>query len=170
MSPEQSRGEQADFRSDLFSFGCVLYRLCTGLIPFQGRNHTDVLAALALEEPLPVDQLNPKVPRALSALVMQLLEKEPEDRPPSAKAVLARLRKIKASRHTGTAPHGPSAKRRGNRPSGRRKRPAPRRRWLHRCLALLLGLTVGITAAYFVRAGLRAADFIPAQPAAEAGR
>jgi hypothetical protein len=128
----------------------------------------DEIGRLGMEEPLPVDQLNPKIPRPLSALVMKMLEKNPEDRPPSAKAVLARLRKIEPSRHTG-AVQGPSAKRRGTRSGGRRKHPAPRR-WLHRCLALVLGLTVGITAAYLVCAGLRADDFIPAPPAGAGGR
>jgi serine/threonine protein kinase len=94
MSPEQARGEPLDARSDLFSFGCVLYDICTGASPFFADNVTKVLTSLAVHDPAPVHQINPAVPRALSDLIVRLLSKDREDRPRSAGEVLKLLAKI----------------------------------------------------------------------------
>lgn len=94
MAPEQVRGGAANPRSDLFSLGCVLYRLCTGTLPFQGTDTVSILAAIAIGPPRPIRRLNPEVPPALDALVMRLLSKEPEGRPPSASAVVAAITSI----------------------------------------------------------------------------
>lgn len=96
MAPEQARGQAVDARSDLFSLGCILYSLCTGSVPFGGDSAMAILTALATTQPRPVHEVNPVMPRALSDLVMQLLAKKPELRPPSAEAVLERLRWIEA--------------------------------------------------------------------------
>jgi hypothetical protein len=90
MAPEQVRGK-SEPRSDLFSLGCVLYRVCTGELPFQGADTLAVLAALAQEQPRPPHSLHADVPRPLSDVVMKLLAKKPEDRPPSARAAAAAL-------------------------------------------------------------------------------
>jgi serine/threonine protein kinase len=103
MSPEQARGEPLDPRSDLFSFGCVLYALCTGTSPFRGKNTTAVLTALAVHEPSPVNQVNPAIPSALAELVTQLLSKDPAGRPSSSEAVLERLLRMD-SETTETSP------------------------------------------------------------------
>jgi hypothetical protein len=94
MAPEQARGHKVSPRSDLFSLGVVLYRLCTGHLPFQGDNALEVVAALALSDPTPVEQFDPAVPPALAALVMQLLAKDPNQRPASAREVADRLEAI----------------------------------------------------------------------------
>ena len=94
MSPEQARGIPLDERTDLFSLGVVLYLLCTGKEPFAGTNPTAVLTALAVDRQKPARELNPKVPDALSELIDRLLEKKPEDRPPSAAEVAKALRQI----------------------------------------------------------------------------
>ena len=88
MAPEQARGEAVDARSDLFSLGCVLYRLCTGVLPFRGATSMQVLSALALDQPQPPRALNPAVPPLLNELVMRLLAKRPDERPPSARTVI----------------------------------------------------------------------------------
>ncbi len=98
MAPEQARGAPVDGRADLFSLGCVLYRLCSGQPPFRGTDVISTLLAVAAEEPPPLARLNAAVPPALAALVAQLLAKQPEDRPASAAAVVARLRQIEEAR------------------------------------------------------------------------
>jgi formylglycine-generating enzyme required for sulfatase activity/serine/threonine protein kinase len=94
MAPEQAAGEAVDGRCDLFSLGCVLYRLCTGITPFKGRDSISTLVAVATEKPQPPLKINPDVPPALSELVMYLLAKKPEQRPKSAQAVAAALQEI----------------------------------------------------------------------------
>jgi len=107
MSPEQARGLRVDHRTDLFSLGAVLYRLCTGRLPFQADTTMGVLMALASEEPPPVRELNPAVTVALADLIHQLLSKNPANRPPSADDVAARLRTI-AQATVADAPGQPS--------------------------------------------------------------
>jgi serine/threonine protein kinase len=87
MAPEQANARPVDSRTDLFSLGCVLYRLTTGELPFKGVDTLSVLAALALHHPQPPCQLNPAVPQQLSDLIVRLLKKDPQNRPSSAAEV-----------------------------------------------------------------------------------
>src|SRR6185369_6767660 len=75
MSLEQAQAQPVDGRADLFSLGVILYRLCTGRLPFQGPDLMSRLLALATHDPPPPRQINPTVPQALSDLVMKLLAK-----------------------------------------------------------------------------------------------
>jgi serine/threonine protein kinase len=88
MAPEQANGEEVDARCDLFSLGTVLYRSCTGQLPFDGKDTLAVLTALATKTPLPPRKLVSCLPAGLSGLVMRLLAKERNDRPPSAREVV----------------------------------------------------------------------------------
>ena len=94
MAPEQANGQPVDGRCDLFSLGCVLYRLCTGQLPFRGADTIATLLAVATVQPPPPRNLNAAVPAALSRLVMRLLEKKAAARPASAKAVVEGLEAI----------------------------------------------------------------------------
>ena len=94
MSPEQARGQKVDHRTDLFSLGGVLYRLCTSTPPFSGPNVMAVLMALGSDDPTPVRELNPNVPVPLAELIHQLLAKKADDRPQTAAEVAKRLRAI----------------------------------------------------------------------------
>ena len=122
MAPEQARGEKVDPRSDLFSLGCVLYKLCTGAMPFAGDTTMSLLMALALDHPKPVREINPDVPEELSDLVMKLLEKDPARRPQSAREAAQALQALE--RATGRQQDGQD--RDGRRPPNRRRGRRPR--------------------------------------------
>jgi tetratricopeptide (TPR) repeat protein len=95
MSPEQASGDaELDGKADLYSLGCVLYELLTGAPPFVGRTPFVVLAKHLTEPPRPLKDLDPAIPPAMEALVMQLLEKSPSDRPAGAAEVAKALREV----------------------------------------------------------------------------
>jgi len=94
MSTEQAEGAKLDARADLYSVGVVMYRLCTGRLPFEGPNTIAVLMAIANKEPIPVRELNPSVPESFAQLIHQLLAKSADQRPQSAGEVITRLKAI----------------------------------------------------------------------------
>ncbi|MFO0927737.1 MAG: serine/threonine-protein kinase [Gemmataceae bacterium] len=94
MSPEQARSEPLDGRSDLFSLGVLLYRAGTGQMPFSGDTPLAVLASLLTDTPRPPAEHNPALSPAVNDLILQLLAKKVEDRPASARALIAALRGI----------------------------------------------------------------------------
>src|SRR5260370_2029091 len=80
MSPEQIRGELLDGRSDLFSFGVILYEMVTGARPFVGDNITTILHKIVHEEPIPPRQLNPAIHPGLDRVLLKALAKSPQQR------------------------------------------------------------------------------------------
>jgi predicted Ser/Thr protein kinase len=80
LSPEQARSLPADARSDIYSLGCVLYEMLTGVTPLTGETLVDIAHKLATEEPLPPSSVNPKVPAEIDRIVMRALAKNPADR------------------------------------------------------------------------------------------
>jgi serine/threonine protein kinase len=94
MAPEQANGEEVDGRCDLFGLGAVLYRACTGELPFGGTDTLSVLKALATTTPEPPHQIDPALPRVFSDLVMGLLAKDRAERPESAREVVEALTAI----------------------------------------------------------------------------
>jgi TolB-like protein/Tfp pilus assembly protein PilF len=96
MSPEQVQGRSLDSRSDLFSFGVLLYEMATGRRPFAGESFAGLVRAIVEDHPAPATTANPAVPATLDALIRRLLEKDPERRPPSARAVREELQGIAA--------------------------------------------------------------------------
>src|SRR6202162_3774075 len=84
MSPEQLEGNPADARSDIFSFGSILYEMATGRKAFEAKSHASLIAAILKEEPRPMRELQPMTPPALEHIVKACLAKDPDDRPQSA--------------------------------------------------------------------------------------
>lgn len=94
MSPEQARGKQVDGRSDIFSFGTVLYQLLTGKLPFVGENYVDVIALILHQEPAPLSEFVPGIPREIDAVVRKCLRKDRDERFQSMRELLADLKDI----------------------------------------------------------------------------
>ncbi len=94
MSPEQARGERADHRSDIFSFGGVMYEMATGQIPFKGRTRVDVISALLKDAHTPAAELNKGLPLHLSTLIDRALAKDPAHRFQSMREMIAELRQV----------------------------------------------------------------------------
>lgn len=95
MSPEQIRGQALDARSDIYSFGCVLFELLTGKPPYGGAASNEILNK-HVSAPIPaVDKLNPNATSAAAKLLRQLLAKNPSERPKSMREVLDQIRAIR---------------------------------------------------------------------------
>ena len=106
MSPEQARSEEIDFRSDLFSFGVVMYEMATGKKPFTGKNSLMTLDAVLHEKPVPPAELNPKVPVELEGIIGKAMEKDRKERYQSATQMKADLQVLKHQTESGLVKSG----------------------------------------------------------------
>jgi hypothetical protein len=98
MSPEQILGDKLDFRSDLFSFGIVLYQMVTGSKPFVEDEARTVMQKIRLDRYTPARKLNPAVPRTLERILARCMEKMPANRYPSTQALIDDLMEFLAAR------------------------------------------------------------------------
>ncbi|WP_294187089.1 Stk1 family PASTA domain-containing Ser/Thr kinase [uncultured Clostridium sp.] len=94
LSPEQAKGTYIDFRSDLYSFGIVLYEMVTGRLPFEGDSPVTVALKHLQEEPVPPKNINPAIPDSLNKLILKAIQKEPIKRYQNAKEIIQDLQKI----------------------------------------------------------------------------
>jgi Tol biopolymer transport system component/tRNA A-37 threonylcarbamoyl transferase component Bud32 len=104
MSPEQIRGERLDTRSDIFSFGTVLYEMATGQRPFHGSTNREIADEIQKTQPRPVHELVPKVPLELDRIIHKSLAKKPPDRYQTIEDLAVDLKRLGKDLESGSSP------------------------------------------------------------------
>jgi eukaryotic-like serine/threonine-protein kinase len=141
MSPEQARGHPADHRSDIFSFGSILYEMLSGRSPFRGESAVETMSAILKEDPADLSETNRSLPAGLERLVRHCLEKRPEQRFQSARDIAFDLETMSSAASVPPPTLVPAR---------------ARRRWLHRAAVALVPvatLIVGLVLGSRIRSG-----------------
>jgi serine/threonine protein kinase len=155
MSPEQARAKELDSRSDLFSFGTVLYEMSTGQLPFRGDSTATIFDAILNRTPVPAVRMNPDLPLKLEDIINRALEKDRELRYQGAGEMRSELMRLKRDTESGKLAHASSESGAVTPKSGSQVTPptssssvSPHRTW-PRIAALLLAGSVCIVLATF---------------------
>ena len=175
MSPEQARGDRVDTRSDVFSFGIVLFEMLSGQLPFAGPNAIAILHNIHFSPPRNLLELRPDTPAGLAALLNRMMEKPPEQRPVVAEVATMLRAGVRATGITAAtwqsggvpAAFAPAAVSAAETPATKqRAKPDFRRKWM--VVALVLVAMLG-TGGYFLKkkasAKSAASDVAAAEPA-----
>jgi serine/threonine protein kinase/Tol biopolymer transport system component len=155
MSPEQVRGKELDARTDLFSFGVVLYEMATGTLPFRGDTSGVIFDAILNREPVAPIRLNPALPARLEEIINRAMEKDPNLRYQHASDVGAELQRLRRDSTSGRISASPSGHLETAAPESRTVTSGvtatlPRQRKRYYIAAALLALA-GVTAAFLYR-------------------
>ena len=137
MSPEQLRGERLDFRTDIFSFGIVLYEMINGKNPYLRGSNAEIISAILTSEPAPITKLPPEIKPGLIHIAQKCLKKDREQRYRSASELLLDLNDLGKIRATRPRWHAAVS----------------RRTFL--ILALLLSVIVGVASIYYLQSAVR---------------
>jgi Tol biopolymer transport system component len=138
MSPEQAQGFAVDFRTDIFSFGCILYEAVAGTRAFSGESAVDTLHQIIHSDPAPIAQRAPVVPGELQRIVQKCLQKNPEERYQSMKEIAVDLRGLRRQLDSGSGPAVAGA-------------PGARRRTSTIAAVVVVALVVAIAGAWLAR-------------------
>jgi serine/threonine protein kinase/tetratricopeptide (TPR) repeat protein len=153
MSPEQARAKELDARSDLFSFGAVLYEMATGALPFRGDSTAEIFKSILDAAPAPAVRLNPDVPADLERIINKALEKDRNLRYQSAADVRSDLARLKRDLDSGRVSAGSAASVSSQAvvSSASMTKPLSPRKYVALGLVALVLIAAGILAAYFLR-------------------
>ena len=170
MSPEQARGKDLDARTDLFSFGVVLYEMVTGKLPFSGQNTGEVLEAIFTKQPVAPVRLNEKVPVELERIIYKALEKDRNLRYSSAAEMRTDLQRLKrdTSRFAVVVRASSPATETGGTAQTRGRDARATKLWITSALIALLLVLAGVF--FFMRQQTKAPETKAAAPAAATGK